>query len=349
MITEQDIDKWIDTARIPSDEEVEAAGRRFDRRIRRLRTRRRVLWCVSAAAAVMIPLFVGLYWLQEEPQNSALQVAEVVKTAPPITEPTLILSDGHSVNLNEKIADTAMRAERLHWETGHVKYDTLTGDTTSPVREIQYNTLVIPAGHTYAVTLADGTTVTLNAGTRLRYPVDFIGDTREVFLEGEAYFQVTKTGKPFEVHVSGSAVRVYGTSFNVKQQDSLVETVLVEGSIGFRSPGREEIRVSPGEQVTYDAVRKNIQVQEVDTYYATAWLDGVFRYSDKGLDAILKDLSAWYGVRFESRVDAAAIKLTMNLSKDTPVEEAVSFLESMTDCEIMKEKEVYIIKGKERN
>lgn len=72
-------------------------------------------------------------------------------------------------------------------------------DTARTAREIAYNTLIIPAGFTYNVTLADGTEVTLNAGSRLKYPEEFVGDLREVELSGEAYFNVTKSGQPFEV------------------------------------------------------------------------------------------------------------------------------------------------------
>ena len=144
-----------------------------------------------------------------------------------------------------------------------------------------------------------------------------------------------------------ASVRVYGTRFNVKlTRSDIIETVLVEGRIGFRSPGGKEIPVVPGEQVTYRGTSGEVATRRVDTRYATAWLEGVFRYSDRELDLILDDISSWYGVEFASELDLGAIKLTMNLSKETPIGEVVSFVALMTDCEITKEKEVYVIRKK---
>ena len=181
----------------------------------------------------------------------------------------------------------------------------------------------------------------------MRYPTAFAGESREVELAGEAFFDVTKGEKPFVVKVADASVRVYGTRFNVKlTRSDIIETVLVEGRIGFRSSGGKEIPVVPGEQVTYRGTSGEVATRRVDTRYATAWLEGVFRYSDRELDLILDDISSWYGVEFASELDLGAIKLTMNLSKETPIGEVVSFVALMTDCEITKEKEVYVIRKK---
>ena len=197
----------------------------------------------------------------------------------------------------------------------------------------------------YNVTLADGTRVMLNAGSRLKYPVEFIGERREVELSGEAFFDVTKSEKPFEVNVSGSKIRVYGTRFNVKTTRlNTLEAVLVEGNIGFQSPNRNEIRITPGEQVSYDSGSGHVEVRQVDTRYATAWMDGVFKYQDKKLNLVLEDISAWYGVEFEPQVDITIIEVTMNLNKKTPINEVISFIELMTNCKFVKERGHYIIK-----
>ena len=89
---------------------------------------------------------------------------------------------------------------------------------------------------------------------------------------------------------------------------------MIAGKIGFKSPGHKEVRVSPGELVSYDMVAANVKVKPVDVLYATAWLDGVFRYRDKPLDLVLEDISTWYGVEFEARTELARILL--NPGKD---------------------------------
>ena len=339
MKTEKEIDELLDTIRIPSDKEVEAAGLRFDRRIRGMRLRRRLIWGMSSAAAVgLIGIIFILFW-QDDSKHEPVEVAKVIKIDSHVTVPTLILSNGNSVNLKEEKIEMKIQESNIRVEDNHITYDSV-----SNIQKVEYNTLVIPAGYTYNVTLADGTRVTLNAGSRLKYPVEFIGDKREVELSGEAYFDVTKSEKPFELSVSGSRIRVYGTQFNVKtSRENTVETVLVEGKIGFRAPGREEVKVVPGEQVSYHAASGNVDVRQVDTRYATAWMDGVFKYQDKKLNLVLEDISAWYGVEFESQTDITMIEVTMNLNKKTPIEEVISFIELMANCKFIKERGHYIV------
>ena len=317
MKTEKDIEEMLDNVKIPSDEEVEAAGVRFDRRLRRVRMRRRIIWSGSSVAAVLCCgfVFASLWVHEKEEMPEATKVVSVIKMDHEFAVPTLILADGNSLNLKEKKMDSIVQKSNIQIANNHIMYD-----TARTAREIAYNTLIIPAGFTYNVTLADGTEVTLNAGSRLKYPEEFVGDLREVELSGEAYFNVTKSGQPFEVNIDGSKIRVYGTRFNVKgRQQKTVETVLIEGKIG-------------------------IKVERVDVQYATAWLDNVFRYRDKPLDLVLEDISTWYGVEFETRTELARIEVTMNLSKETPIDEVIQFLEEMTDCKFIKERGHYIVK-----
>lgn len=340
MKTEKEIDELLDTIKIPSDEEVEAAGLRFDRRIRGMRWRRQLIWGMSSAAAVgLIGIMFILFW-QNDSKHEPVEVVEEIKLDSRVIVPTLILSNGSSVNLKEEKIEMKIQESNIRVEDNRITYDSV-----SNIQKVEYNTLVIPAGYTYNVTLADGTRVMLNAGSRLKYPVEFIGDRREVELSGEAYFDVAKSGKPFEVSVFDSKIRVYGTQFNIKtSRENTVETVLVEGKIGFRSPGREEVKVVPGERVSYNAVSGNVDVRQVDTRYATAWMDGVFKYQDKKLNLVLEDISAWYGVEFDSQIDISMIEVTMNLNKRTPIEEVISFIELMTDCKFIKERGHYIVK-----
>ena len=104
------------------------------------------------------------------------------------------------------------------------------------------------------------------------------------------------------------------------------------------------MKVVPGEQVSYNATSGSVDVRQVDTRYATAWMDGVFKYQDKKLDLVLEDISAWYGIEFEPQTDITMIEVTMNLNKKTPVEEVISFIELMTNCKFVKERGHYIIK-----
>ncbi len=342
MKTEKDIEEILDNVKIPSDEEVEAAGMRFDRRIRRLRMRRCVMWATGSVAAVLCCglVFTSLWMNRGVKENlGVVGIPRVLTTDHQVVVPTLILADGNKLNLKEREADSTAGKSNIRITDDRVIYDTVPA-----VREIVYNRLIIPTGFTYNVTLADGTEVTLNAGSSLKYPEIFVGKQREVELSGEAYFNVAKSDIPFEISVGGSKIRVYGTRFNVKERpQKTIETVLIEGKIGFKSPGHKEVRVSPGELVSYDMTSTGIKIQPVDVQYATAWLDGVFRYRDKPLDLVLEDISTWYGVSFESREGLDKIEVTMNLNKTTPIDEVVSFLERVTNRKFIKERGYYTV------
>lgn len=334
-MTDQELEELLNMT-VPSDKDVEAAGKRFDRRIRRMMWRRRMIWISGSVAAIVILGIVFTFLWSGEDKKDTVKIAKMEE---PVIVPTLVLPDGNRVNLIEQKIDEIAPVFKVQGA------DETACDTTLENRKIEYNTLVIPAGFTYGITLADGTRVMLNAGSRLKYPVGFLGDLREVKLMGEAYFDVAKSEKPFIVNVGKSKIRVYGTRFNVKvSRQKTVETVLVAGKIGFTPPSREEIKVEPGELVSYDTEVDRVEIKKVDTRYALAWMNGVFKYQDKPLNLVLEDISTWYGVQFDEQIDLKKIEITMSLSKETPIDEVISFLERMTDCKFIKERGYYIVK-----
>jgi ferric-dicitrate binding protein FerR (iron transport regulator) len=144
--------------------------------------------------------------------------------------------------------------------------------------EIQGCVVTTPLGAKSNVTLPDGTRVILNAGSTLKYPGNFGENTREVTLEGEAYFEVTKNkSKQFQVHTSDITVKAYGTKFNVKSygEDKTIETTLIEGSVGViknKDFGRkhEELILSPQEQLVF--------------YKASSQMDKLKNDSDKSME-----------------------------------------------------------------
>ena len=175
MKTEKDIEEILDNVKIPSDEEVEAAGMRFDRRIRRLRMRRRVMWATGSVAAVLCcgVVFASLWMNRGVKENLGVsEIPRVLTTDHQVAVPTLILADGNKLNLKEREIDSTIGKSNIRITDDRVIYDTIPA-----VREIVYNRLIIPTGFTYNVTLADGTKVTLNAGSSLKYPEIFVQTT----------------------------------------------------------------------------------------------------------------------------------------------------------------------------
>ena len=116
------------------------------------------------------------------------------------------------------------------------------------------------------------------------------------------------------------------------------------GRSGSRHRTGEEIKVESGELVFYDTEVDRVETKKVDTGYAIAWMNGVFKYRDKPLNLVLEDISTWYGVQFDEQVNLKKIEITMSLSKETPIDEVISFLERITDCKFIKERGYYIVK-----
>jgi Fe2+-dicitrate sensor, membrane component len=166
-----------------------------------------------------------------------------------------------------------------------------------------------PKGHISRCTLADGTEVWLNAGSTLKYPSTMNGNLREVNLDGEAYFKVTKNAhKPFVVNTKQAQIKVLGTVFNLKaySNENKVETTLEEGRVEFKPKNSavNPITLKPGEQVVFDHSNQNISVNNVDTYLLTAWKDGKYVFKDAELKDIINELERLYDVKFHIQNDS---------------------------------------------
>lgn len=182
------------------------------------------------------------------------------------------------------------------------KENKISYSTSGSVDKLVYNEIKIPYGKTFEVTLSDGTKVFMNAGSSLKYPVQFIkGGNREVVLEGEAFFDVTKDKKhPFIVKTRGVDVKVLGTKFNVSsyKEDADINTVLVEGSVSLCNTGmpNSDMMLVPGEKGTWNSQKTAITVKKVDTRIYTEWLTGEIVFRKTAFKDIIIKLERSYNV-----------------------------------------------------
>jgi ferric-dicitrate binding protein FerR (iron transport regulator) len=173
---------------------------------------------------------------------------------------------------------------------------------SSPV----YYTSLAPKGSVSELFLPDGTQIYLNSGSQIRYAVYNVRGTREVFLSGEAFFDVAKiNGKPFMVHTSAYDIKVTGTKFNVKAypEEKEVSTTLEEGSVHITSSENlkltNETAIKPGEQAVYNSESGEIRVAEVNTKLFTAWTDNKLVFVNMSLNDLKVLLERKYGVEIE--------------------------------------------------
>ena len=255
---------------------------------------RRIKRVISIAAGILLPVIVVLLWVgTEEEQQVSEQVARVIRHGELKAE--LVLADGTKRLLGKEMTDSlfSQQGANIWVQDKGLNY---LGDT-SVVAEVHYNTLRIPRGGEYSITLSDGTVVYMNSESELRYPVKFVGNERKVFLSGEAYFEVTSDkDHPFLVELKKSVVKVLGTSFDIRayEDEDVVMTTLVRGKVAFLS-GDKKVILNPGEQGILDQTGE-MEKRGVDTYLYTAWKEGVFAFQQERLEEIMKIVSRWYNV-----------------------------------------------------
>ena len=161
------------------------------------------------------------------------------------------------------------------------------------------NKIIVPTGGEYNLILSDGTWVYLNAESVITYPQKFVGEKREVTLEGEAYFQVTASKeRPFVVKTKDMDVLVTGTEFNVKAypDESNVQTTLLRGKVAVFAgiDKKEKIEIKPNQQAEWSRENVKLQVREVDPDLFVAWKNGHFIFRQDRLENIMKTLARWY-------------------------------------------------------
>lgn len=265
-----------------------------------------------AAAAVLLVLVAGSYFILRNPATKAPQLAKTILPVPAAdilpggNKAVLTLADGSTIILDSAangILGTQgnMKIEKL--ENGLLAYN-LDGKWITENDAAFYNTIRTPRGGQYQVTLSDGTRVWLNAASSIRFPVFFTGKERRVEVTGETYFEVAKNAaKPFHVNAGNTEVEVLGTHFNVNayEDESAIKTTLLEGKVKVTGAAQAARFLQPGQQ---SGVTKNGEIsvnRHADTEEAVAWIKGRFQFNSADLRSMLRQIARWYDVDVEYR------------------------------------------------
>lgn len=292
------------------------AGRRF--------------WRWGIAAMLAVPLAVAAWWgLHQETGKEPLVVTEV-----PRHEVMLRLANGETVQVRSLQDSVGLREG-----SARIWVDTSSFMAYRPMQEMQpdtlvYNVLSVPRSCEYRLRLADGTMVWLNSDSELRYPVNFAGTERRVFLKGEAYFDVARNADmPFWVESGGLEVEALGTEFNVNVygDEGYLRTTLAEGKVRVSyAATRQACILEPGEQAVLE--EGTLSVRQVDLKDIVGWKEGRFVFSDMPLEAIVRQLERWYDVEFEFFDPAAKYyRFTGVIMRHKSLQEVLALLEETTD------------------
>jgi len=255
------------------------------------------------AAIVILLLSLGTLLFRQFSPGEDLYRFTASSPVDSLNETRIILQTGEEFASSEKVSSIKVTS------AGNIEIDNTKEVNVEPVKEkmqVAMNEVVVPFGKKSQLTLSDGTKVWLNAGSRLAFPASFPDDKREVWLEGEAYFDVARDpSKKFFVRVNDLALQVLGTSFNVSGYgpDQSVETVLVSGSLALAVKnnslfGSREVILTPNQKATYTRAAKNISVEEVrDIEMYTAWTSGWLSFSQQSMKDVAVKMERYYNVR----------------------------------------------------
>ncbi|MGQ8338986.1 FecR family protein [Sunxiuqinia sp. A32] len=257
---------------------------------------------ISKYAAVALLFFAigALIFYQKDYTNPQFLTQEFMQNSHKDVT-TLIRPDGQQIKTeedNSKFVYQPAQNKLLVNDTIEVKK---TGNSNNNLM----SQLIVPFGKTSEVLLADGTKVYLNAGSRLIYPEKFAGKEREVFLDGEAFFEVSKDKKhPFIVQTSEMNVEVLGTKFNLMayESDPVYETVLTEGKVRIRKNiagvFNKSVDLEPNQLASFYRSLKEVEVKDVSVENYVLWKDGMLKFASTDLSYVIKKLERFYNIRF---------------------------------------------------
>ena len=155
------------------------------------------------------------------------------------------------------------------------------------------------AGNRSELTLPDGTKVWLNSRTELSYEPDFGKSNRNISISGEAYFDVTRSNKPFIVDVKDLKIQVYGTKFNISaySDDNFIQTSLESGQISIKKEGQKELIVKPGQLIVYERNTSTFHAGMVDTENYSSWRHNKMYLNNEPIAKLAKKLERKYNVK----------------------------------------------------
>ncbi len=304
LLTLRDIDKGKDNTALKDkiwDSIIHDAGRQEQGKT----TRRLISTVIKIAAVVILPLLIFAYFrfYHSPAKQQAARTAENRSD----TEVQIILPGGEHIlpsmmDVNESFTSAGVSVHK----TGRTSLSYRTQASTESLtgEKIAYNTIIVPRGKRYSIKLPDGSMVWLNSGTEFKFPVRFAGgESRKVYLDGEAFFEVVHddASSGFVVSTADINVVVYGTSFNVSAYNDMdrIETTLVQGDVGIDvlSDSTSVYRLKPREKADYSKDKRFMNISVVDTRNYTSWKDGYLIFHNEEMRSLGPKIERWYDIK----------------------------------------------------
>ena len=214
---------------------------------------------------------------------------------------------------------------------------------TQPPQELVWQEYKSDKGERISIQLDDGTEVVLHSDTKLRYPKKFTSAVREVFLEGEAFFKVSKNPKkPFVVNAGKSQTTVLGTQFNVSALpgDSIVSVALLEGKVEVVLENGDAELLKPRQQWVYLKAKKLTEIRSFNPQKVAGWKDNVFVFDKITLGQVSEQLGRHFGVNFNFQDEALKNNIVKTTVQNESLEKILEVISGMAGV-------TYEIEGKD--
>lgn len=271
---------------IPSDERKNLHNRIFKKpsvySVIKKRKRKRSL--LAATTLVVFFLSIAFYTTLKQPKNFEVLVEESTENLPIqliVNNQTFLFSDSEVLTVKEE-GVISLEGENVELS-----------DTTS------YNILKVPFGKRSELVLADGSKLWINSGSTVKFPSKFNNTSRNIYIEGEIYIEVSKDQlKPFRVKTSNFDVNVYGTAFNVKAYEGSENqrVVLVDGSVGVTAQNDMSSLMVPNESL--EITPSQLVKKTINPKFYTSWKNGYLEFDETPIENVLLELSRYYNVTF---------------------------------------------------
>jgi ferric-dicitrate binding protein FerR (iron transport regulator) len=258
----------------------------------------------------------------------------------------LILADGQRVEISNK-------ESKIEYAAGGSSLslnDSSILEQREPVDGNSFNQVIVPLGKRSNVLLSDGTRVWLNSGSRLVYHPVFKGKSREVFLEGEGYFEVSSNkSMPFFVRTDACRVKVLGTKFLVQSfsNENEFNTVLVEGKVSLTTNSKmfaKEVELSPNQIAELSDSKDNFKISEVkNVENYISWIHGYLDFQNEDIVSLTNRISRYYNIVIEVRLSNVQTKFSGKLDLKEDPERILSGLSTITKTKFEKQGNKYVI------
>ncbi len=271
-------------------------------------------------------IFVAVFSISHFYTLNQINSSEVSDVIIPDEDEIFIENEKGEIFLIEK-TDSIGISKNSYKESNRIVYQ----ENMVETEKVEFHTINVPYGKRFNLKLSDGTDVYLNSGTLMKYPVSFLpNQTRSVYIEGEAFFNVKKAANSiFEVRSNQIIASVYGTKFNFKNfsEDFSSDIVLVEGSLGISNENSTDINMlSPGYKASINKEIFNISKSKVNSKIYTSWVDGDVIFRNETFEQIIQKLQRLYNITIinNSKISNQLFNASINVEKEK-IEEVLGY------------------------